>query len=498
MSKLLKGSAIYTAGTLLRQLVSFLMLPIYTRHLTASDYGTVEMLTVITAVLAVIAGTHMGTATIRHYHEAGSETQQKLVICTASITTLITTCAIFAIFLLLTLSELGPLFSRQILGNARYLPLLQIFASVVVLQPMEEQIFTLLRIKNRPWIFVVLSLAKLVLQLSLNIHFVVIEQLGVKGVVYSSVISTTVSAVGSFIACRKYSGWCFSSEISFRMLKYIIPLAFGGLGGLFMSISDRYAIQLFRGSKEVGLYALGYRFADILNVLGWLPFINIWQAYRFEIARNKGAIEEFQYVFYAISVYLVWIGLGVALLSGDVLRLMAEASYWSAGKVVAPLILASLLTCAVGFSNFSFLFTGRTAYIAKGSWLSAFALTLAFYLLIPRYGAVGAAWAKVSAGLVQLVATVYWSRSIYSMNLPWFRVGLFVMFWALVYVAIPTLTMSYLSIALSLIALGALPITIFWLPILPLEVRQRMKATVSDFRYKFWTAISSTGADAGE
>jgi O-antigen/teichoic acid export membrane protein len=482
VSTLLKGSAIYTLGSLLRQLVSFLMLPIYTRHLTPTDYGVSEMLGMITAVLAVLAGTHMGMATIRFFHDAGSEQQQKTVINTASITTVATTSIVYLIFLCVCFSQMGPLVSHYTLGSEKYLTLLKLFGLMVIFQPVEEQLFTLLRIRNRPWLFVLLSIGKLIVQLSLAVYFVVLRDLGVAGIVYSGVLSGGLMALVSFVTCRAYSGWGFSLDTSLKMLRFVVPLAIGGIGLLYFTVSDRYAIQFLAGADHVGLYALGYRFADILFVVGWIPFLSIWQAYRFEIAKTETALEEYGNVFCIVSAYLIWIALGIALLTDKVLHLVAAQAYWSAAEITPPLLLSLLLACAIGFCNFSFLFSGKTSYIAKGSWLSAVALTLFFALFIPSYGAVGAAWARVISSMFLLGVTLYWSRAVYPMNLPWGRVSILLSLCVAIYIGVARLPFDEIvSVAISLVVLMTYPFAVVLLPILPEKSRTIMKNYASKF-----------------
>src|ERR1022692_3674856 len=117
MNRLLKSSAIYTCGSLLRQVVSFLMLPIYTRHLTPADYGVVEMMSVVTSVLALIAGTHIGLATIKFYHSATSENQRRVVLSTATFTILSGSALVYAAFALAMQTAAGPVVAHATLGS---------------------------------------------------------------------------------------------------------------------------------------------------------------------------------------------------------------------------------------------------------------------------------------------------------------------------------------------------------------------------------------------
>ena len=457
------------------------MLPIYTRHLTPADYGVVEMMSVVTSVLALIAGTHIGLATIKFYHSATSENQRRVVLSTATFTILSGSALVYAAFALAMQTAAGPVVAHATLGSTKLIPLLLLFSLVIVFQPIEEQMFTVLRLKNNPWGFIALSIAKLALQLGLNILFVVFLNMKVKGVVLGSIISTGGFALISFAYTRHYSGWHFSRTICKNILTFIFPLMLGAFGTLYMSVSDRYILQGLHDSASVGLYALGARFADILMVTGWWPFINVWQVHRFEILAAPDAIKQYQRVFVAVSIYLIWISLGIAVLTHDVLHILATAGFWPAATITPPLLIATLLAAAIGFCNFSFLVTDRTGFIAKGTWISALALTIAYIAFIPSFGPLGAAWAKVTAASIQLAITVYWSQRTYPMNLPWRQSGtILVLAIGFYLVSRVSAFTGWPALLMELLLLAAFPLFAIYGPLLPNESRLSLQTQAKD------------------
>ena len=58
--KALNHTAIYGAADILRKIVGFLMLPIYTRYLTPADYGVVELMKMTIAIVEIVIGMRMG------------------------------------------------------------------------------------------------------------------------------------------------------------------------------------------------------------------------------------------------------------------------------------------------------------------------------------------------------------------------------------------------------------------------------------------------------
>lgn len=487
-----KSSGIYAIGSLARQLMAFLMLPIYTQHLTPADYGVIEMLTVIMAVLAVLGGVHMSQAVYRFHSDCETTQEKNTLISTACISIFITTLAIYCLLAIATISPLGQPIANVLLGNPESTSLLALFGLIIVLQPLEEQLFTTLRIEDRPYTFVGISLLKLCIQLTLNIYLVVQLELGVHGVVYSAIISTGLIAAASIAYIFWKYGLTFCKKRSIQLMKFAAPLAIGGIGGLYMSISDRYALQLLSGSAAVGLYALAYRFSDVINALGWQPFLQVWQPKRYEIYKQADATDQYQKIFYVICAYLLWVGLAVSLLTDDVLFYMATPDFAPAINAVYPLLLAALFAALAGYFSFIFYVNDKPAVVAHILWISAIVLTIAYVAILPSFGAEGAAWARALAMLVQASITIYLSKKYYDMRLPLFSATML-----LGAAACITLLSLYLTepgwkgACFDLMLLAAFPLLATFIPIFP-KTERAWLITGLQLKLKSMTKYSAT------
>lgn len=435
MARLVKNSVIYTLGTVLRQVVGFLMLPIYTSHLGPSDYGVVEMLSVVASLLALLAGVNIGLATVRFYYDLPTEKEKNSLLSSSFFSTAFLGVIAYALLFLVAASPVGGVLSNALLGDASQVKLLMIFSLMIIFQPMEEFLFMRLRLLDFPWQLVGLSTLKLALQLSLNVYFVVYVGMKAEGVVYGAVISTGMMAILAIAVVVFRVARFPTLKSGIMLVKFAIPLTIAAAGFLYMSLSDRYLLQFLRGTEEVGIYALGCRFAEILNVLGWLPFMAVWQTRRFEIAKEPDAIETGKRVFSYITIYLIWMGLGIALLTDNVLVIVATEEFWRASHVVAPILIYLLFASAVGFCTFSFLVSDRPAMVAKSYWFSSVLMTGLYFLLVPNWGELGTAWSKALAAAAQTAYIIYFSRKIYPLHLPWLRMGALLLLATIIYVA---------------------------------------------------------------
>ena len=73
---LARHSAIYGVGGLIARVLAVVLLPLYTRYLTRSDYGAIGTLIALTAVLAVLLRLGTQSAFFRFYFDSKERADQ--------------------------------------------------------------------------------------------------------------------------------------------------------------------------------------------------------------------------------------------------------------------------------------------------------------------------------------------------------------------------------------------------------------------------------------
>jgi O-antigen/teichoic acid export membrane protein len=405
-------SAIYAFGNVARQLAGFIMLPVYTRHLTPEDYGVVGLLIAAMSLIEVFFGARLAQAVPRFYYDQPDEKNRQAVVSTALIITSAVSLITVAVLVLLR-EPIGSF----LFNSDEYGLIVGLFSTLLLTQAVEYYALTYIRILERPWLFVILSLAKLALQLGLNIWLVVVEDLGILGVAIGSASSSAIFAalLGAYTFVK--AGVSVKTPLAVTMLKYCWPLWLGGLAGLYMGSADRYYINLFSSTADVGLFELATKFAAVLSVLVWQPFDQYWQTERFKIHRTNNAQELYGNVFQTICILLMLAALGISLFAEPVIMLMASPDFYGAMNAIPFLCASATLYCLNIYCNLPFLITDKTLWISKNTYITAGILTVLFLALIPPFGFVGAAAAGSIAFLVQFFLLNARGKALYDMNI---------------------------------------------------------------------------------
>jgi O-antigen/teichoic acid export membrane protein len=412
-----KQAAIYAIGVILNRAVSFIMIPIYTRYLTPSDYGTVELLTMTIDVVSIIAGVGLSTAVYRYYYRFEDEKERNSVISTVSL---------LLILLYFITSSIGFLssgeLSRLILGGGdKNLFYFRLIFMCFFLQAFIEIPLIFIRAQEKPVFFVLITTIKLALQLSLNIYFVVIEQMSIQGVLYSTLISSLIVGSWLIVYTFKEVGFRFSKKLAISMMLYGAPLIISNLGDFILTFSDRYFLNAYSTLSEVGIYSLGYKLGFVLWVFAAQPVFNVWGPKRFEIARRPDVQEINGTVFLLMNIVTISCGFLICLFSFDFFRIMSESNFWDAYKIVPLIVLAYIIQIWTAFCNFGVYYSGKTQYLAW-SIIAAAATTIIFsFILIPPLHGYGAALATIIGFSVRFGLVYYFSQRYFRLHLPWIK-----------------------------------------------------------------------------
>ncbi|MDH5229693.1 MAG: oligosaccharide flippase family protein [Gammaproteobacteria bacterium] len=468
--KAINHTVLYGASGILRKIVGFLMLPIYTRYLTPEHYGVAELIMMVVVLVEVFLAMRMGQAIFRFYCLAEDDNEKRSVMSTAFFVTIVTS-TIACICLALNADHATAFF----LGDTKYADLLQLGAILLITQALEEYGFIYIRVHQRALLFFILSVIKLCISVSLNIYFIVFLDLSVNGIIYSACIASGTMAVFATGYCLYYSGFRFSMQQLKQLFLFSYPLWLAAGGAFYSESSVKYFLRVFSSLEDVGIFALAAQFASLLFVLVWSPFVTTWQGMRYEIYEMPNAKEVYRKIFLAVALLLSVAGLGLSLFSDTVIRLMADEAFWDAGKVVPIMTLAIILRYIAQFNNFGFLLKKKTGMLAKAAYLNAVIITIGFVVFIPVIGLYGAAVALIFGSLAQLTWIEIRSKSLYYMELPWFRFFVMTISWVACY------CLSYLLPEQLLIGIiGRLAIVllflilVFVLPILSKEEKQQI------------------------
>jgi O-antigen/teichoic acid export membrane protein len=416
LSRLARHSAIYGLGGLVSRILSVLLLPLYTRYLDPRDYGAIETLLALSAVLVILLRAGISSAFFRFYFDSPDPARRVVVVRTAFWFTMGSATLGLVAGLLLAEQISTWLFDTDARANLVRAAFVGLWA-----QMNYEQLTSLFRVEERSVAFVLATLSNLLITVGATVLLVVALDKGAVGVVVGN-FTGTLAIWAILLGYRRYQlGLDFDRALFREMNRFGLPLVPSALALWATNFSDRFFLVKLADTREVGLYSIGVRIASAM-VLLLTAFRTAWPAFAYSIEDDDEARHTYGYVLTYLLYICAWIAVALSLLSPWLVRLLTTEPFYESSRVVAPLAFAAVafagyIVMAIGVgrarrTQFNWVITGAAALVNV-------ALNL---ILIPPYGMMGAAVATVAAYTLLFVGMTWWSQRIYPVPYQWRRV----------------------------------------------------------------------------
>jgi len=409
MLKLFKEISVYSIGGLLNKGVMFLLLPLYTRVLQPGEYGKLELVYVLATVLSMLYGLRVEAGYNRIYFLNKDIGFRQTLYSTGQLFNF----SFGIIFGAIAIFN-ADLIAHQIFEFPEGAYFIKVISLVVLIEIMEKIPLNNIRLRRKPKTYVIVSFANLVLVTLLTIYFIVIEKLGVVGVLYARLIGKLVILLVLYYIPRKEYKLGFSWYQLKAMLNFSVFLIPGGLSALVFTMSNRFFLQEYQSLDDVGLYSLGAKLAGIIPFLFTEPVKKAFGPHLYSLIDNpqqcRKTLAEFSKLFF---IGLSILALGISLFSKEVIAIMSDQSYAGSYNIVFILSVSFLLHGLSGIIVLGIHISRKTWTISLIWPFSAFANIFFNVILIPEYGRMGAAAATLISVIIINIGYFLVVRKVY-------------------------------------------------------------------------------------
>ena len=217
MAKVVKNISIYSLGNILNKSITFLLVPLYTRVLVPADYGKLELVNTVGAILAMLYGLLVANGYSRLYFQNKDAKWRKSLFFSGQV---------FSIFCCIIAGGLSFIYAETIAdtifnfaGGEIFLKLVTIVTlfKVLTLIPMNN-----IRNREKAVLYISINAMYLLVNTLLTIYFLVYKKFGVKGILYAQIISGIVELITLYCFTWNQSSFRFSYSGLISMLSFSI------------------------------------------------------------------------------------------------------------------------------------------------------------------------------------------------------------------------------------------------------------------------------------
>ena len=412
LRRLATTGAAYTAASILSKVIAVALLPLYTRYLSTGDYGVAEVLFAAVVTASIIVRLGLIEAILRFYYLPEEDPGWVVSSTFAGLFWLSTLGALIALPLA------GPL--SELLLDESAPELMRIAIGGLWVLTMWEFLLTLFRLEERARAYFVTTILNVVVTIALTVVLVVGFDEGARGLLLGS-YATGGAFVLVLIALRwRTLSLRFDPKLLRRLFRFGLPTMPAEVSLYALNFVDRLIILRSLGAAEAGLYSLGVKFAQAVNVLV-RGFQLAWPPLAYSIRDDGEARRVYAAVVTLFTAGCAFVVTGMWLFSRWIVRALAAPkffeSYEAIGLITVAVTLYALYLVLVVILGR----TGRTEFnlpAALGALVVNVALNL---LLVPPLGIVGAGLALVASYLVVLALMYGFTQRLFPVPYEWGR-----------------------------------------------------------------------------
>lgn len=406
--KLISNSAIFAIGRLGSNLISFILVPLYTFYLTTIEYGTVDLVVTTVNMLLPIVSVSMFDAILRFIMDKQDDADSIMV----------NAISVSVIGYFIALLIIPIVINFNLIGNTTVV----IYMYLILFFQIFERIFSeyaraIGEVKTFAINGIILTFSIGVL----NVVFLAFFNLKISGYFLSIILANIISIIYLVFSTKVYKHIKYSLIRLDRMkplLSYSIPLIPNALMWWMINASSRYFIRFFIGVSANGLFAVSSRIPTLITIINQI-FMQAWQLSAIEEYKSKDKSKFYSTVFNHLASIL-FIGASAALvILKPLFNILFATEYYIAWKVVPFLLLSAIFSSFSSFLGTNYIAAKQTNGVFKTSIYGGIVSLALNLILISKFGIIGAGVSSMFSFMVMWLLRLRDTKQFIKMETNW-------------------------------------------------------------------------------
>ena len=356
------------------QIVSFLLLPLYTALLTTEDYGRVDIYTTLAMIVIPFLTLQVEMALFRFFITEKGQTAQKEIVSTSYALIAGMTAVIAAVYL--------------IVSGILALPHRWLLFAFYLSQALAAVLLQTCRAKGDNIGYGMASFVSSGLAVGLNVLFIAGLGWRVEGILVASIIAQLVSCFYMLWRTRIHqylSLKAVSLERSKQLLSYAIPLVFNQIASWGINYSNRLIIVATWGEGINGIFSVASKFSNITGT-----FFNVYNvAWTENVVRSMDDEDGTAYISrmfeFTFRVYLMLIT-GIINLLPFVFGVMVNEAFHDAYQHVPILLIGMLFSGMAATLGSIYIAYSKTREVSITTMMAGICNVVLHFLLLKSCG----------------------------------------------------------------------------------------------------------------
>jgi O-antigen/teichoic acid export membrane protein len=324
---------------------------------------------------------------------------------------------------------------------------------------------TLMRVQERPLLFITSNILKFVVNLSLTVFFIVVLKHRIEGIYEAQIIGNIVFFLFLSKYIYKHTEPRFDKKVLREMLSFSMPLVLSSIAGIFLTFTDRFTLKFINGLEQLGNYQYGFKIANAIKVIVLNSVSFALAPVIYKIIDEKGSKRFYTKILTYMGFGVMIIVLVISFFSKEISMILAsKKEYWSAFTLI-PVLAMGLFFGSLKDIVFTGLNISKKTKVSAAIIVVVSALNIILNIIfIYFFHSMGAAVATSLSQLLYFVLVYKYSQRYFFVPYEWKKiVKIFVTGSFLTVVAMSANLLSLLpAVIIKLALLAIYPLILYW------------------------------------
>lgn len=428
--------------------------------MTPSDYGIISSLYIFGTVLTILFTLSIPRALYRVYYDYKTDIEKRQLVGTS----------IISVFFIAILSLLLLLIFSPIIGNIyasiSFYPYFLYTILAILFIAFHSIPQALLQINEKALTFISLNIALFFIKSFFILYNVAFLKKGAIGYLEADLLTDLIFIPLYYFSIRNHISLSWNFPMLKNLLLFSIPIIPGMLSAWVLNLSDRIFIERNFDAVQVGIYSLGYQIAGLV-LLFTSAFKSAYDPYFYKIANTddsntaKEKLYKTNYIFVLILLFVTFM---VAFFSKEVVQIFFSEKYSISAQVIPIVLLGYLFSQNSALLNNMVYQMKKTKVVMYITLFSALVNIGLNFILIPKFGIMGAAWTTAFSFLVMFVLSYILARRYYFIPYNWKIIIPSLLFFIGIYIVYSFILIEnpWVSIVIKLMTTAMIAIPVFY------------------------------------
>jgi O-antigen/teichoic acid export membrane protein len=414
---------VYTVSNVLNKTIGLILIPIYARFLTVSDYGILSIITPFIATILVLFSFGLRSSYTRFYFDQNEDPYHRQLLGNTLFTSFVIGTVFFAFLLFF-----GKAFLESLFPGIPFVPFFRLALLTAYFSMFYEILLNVYRTRRQSISFGILSVVRFTLVIVLTIILVVPYRMGALGKVLGEFYITAAFFVICLVLLLREARFRLDFTLIRNLLRYALPIVPHMLSAIIIRLAAQLIINKTDGLDATAVYNMGFLIGSIISLLAisinqsWGPAFMKMATQEEDNARNVFAQLTTYYVLLVFVLSFVLI-----VFNHHIVLLLANEKYIGSAAVVPVIILSFGLNAIYFVLSNSIMVNKKQVRLLPLLTISSALINIAAnIILIRQYGIMGAAYAHLITNFYMVVLGYFVAQKAFHMKYEYRRILLLV------------------------------------------------------------------------